>query len=368
MIVTRHIARSVFFLGGLLLAPSAWADDPEIESVEVATEDKSASFSIGLDAQVRYELSAPEGGQVTGQFALRRLRPILGFNAFEVFSAKFVPEFAGPPELKDGIIEWAPHSNFSLEAGQFAPPFNWERDGSSDYHQFTERSVANREFQIADGRDIGVQFDWELEKMLDVEAGIFNGAGSNIEVEPGRGNLVTGRVAYAPFGAYHEVEVVPFVVDKFVLMVGAGGYFAWDNAWRDWAPAGAAIEGVVAPANVWSATADLHIWYWRLGLHTQGFYRGVSSAEEGAFESYDGVGFTGQLSFLAVDELVYFAFRYSHAQADTDIDATVNEFAGALQIFHIGNRSKFTLDGGAIDRGDAAPLDRFARLQYQLLL
>jgi hypothetical protein len=151
-------------------------------------------------------------------------------------------------------------------------------------------------------------------------------------------------------------------------MVGAGGYFAWDNAWRDWAPAGAATEGVVAPANVWSATADLHIWYWRLGLHTQGFYRGVSSAEEGAFESYDGLGFTGQLSFLAVNELAFFAIRYSHAKANLDFDASVNEFAGALQIFHIGNRSKFTLDGGMIDRGEAAPLDRFARLQYQLLL
>ncbi|MEZ4462661.1 MAG: porin [bacterium] len=258
----RMMQKHIGILICLLSAPSvAYADDPEIDTVEVVADDKSASFSVGLDAQFRAELNDSDGSSPRTQFAFRRLRPILGFKAFEDFSAKVVAEFAGPPELEDGIVGWSPSPNFSLEAGQFAPPFNWERDGSSDYHQFTERSVANREFQIANGRDIGLQVDFELDRLLDVEVGIFNGAGSNSEVEPGRGHIIAGRVAYAPLGAYHEVEVVPFVVDRLVLMVALGGFLARNNAWRDWTPPD--MSSANQSADVWSITADAHIWFWR---------------------------------------------------------------------------------------------------------
>lgn len=371
MNVTRLTYAAVSFVFVSMLSIPALADDPEIESVEVATEDESASFSIGLDAQVRYELSGPDDRTPTSQFSLRRFRPILGFKAFEHFEVKVVPEFAGDPELKDGVVGWTPVPSFSVEAGQFAPPFNWERDGSSDYHLFTERSIANGEFQIADGRDIGVQIDWEWEKLLDLEVGIFNGAGSNTEVSPGRGHIATGRVAYAPLGAYHEVEVVPFVVDRTVLMFAAGGYFALDNAWRDWSQGEVGGQDAAeVSGDVWSVTSDVHAWFWRIGIHAQGFYRAVSPCcgEGQAFEDHAGLGFTGQASFLAVDELLLMAFRYSYTNTDLNRTAESHEFAGSAQMFHVGNQSKFTLDAGMIDRAFATSTDRYIRLQYQLLL
>lgn len=50
------------------------------------------------------------------------------------------------------------------------------------------------------------------------------------------------------------------------------------------------------------------------------------------------------------------------------IEAESHELAGSAQIFHVGNQSKFTLDAGMIDRVFVTSIDRYVRLQYQLLL
>ncbi len=242
-----------------MLGPATvFAEDPEVGSVEVATDDGGAVVSVGLDAQVRYTVEEESGEDPAGAFRIRRLRPILGFEGFSQFEVKVVPEFAGEPELKDGVIRWIPVDWFKLEGGQFAPPFNWERDGSSDYHQFTERTVANSEFQIADGRDIGMQVDFEWDKWLDFEAGVFNGAGSNTLPAPGRGPVLAGRLAWAPFGYYHEVEVIPELRPENVFVAAIGGYYAFRNGWRDWAPPGISAEDEL-PADVASITADAHL-------------------------------------------------------------------------------------------------------------
>lgn len=357
---TRQRITTTLLLTGLLFPQFAKADEPILESIEVSSGD--TSVKIGLDAQFRYGYTAPEGGADTSEFSLRRFRPIFGFKAFEVFEAKFVPEFAEGPELKDAVLIWAANDMFSLEAGQFAPPFNWERDGSSDYHMFTERSVANREFQIADGRDIGVQFDFEWDKWLDVEAGIFNGAGSNTKVTPGASHVISGRIAYAPFASYHEVEVVPIVLDQLMLMVAVGGFVAFDNAWRDWSAPGTIVTEPES-ADVWALTSDLHVWAWRFSLHAQGFYRQASPENS---PTYTGMGVTGQLGFLVIHERLLMALRYSHAAADTQRAGT-NEMAASLQVFHIGNQSKFTFDAGMINHVEDTDRTYF-RLQYQLLL
>lgn len=373
MIVTRKKRLLATALASTLLSVTAYADEPVVDSVQVSTADEKASFSLGLDAQVRYGLTDTDDTELTSGFRLRRFRPILGFEAFDQFSVSVVPELAGTPELKDGVIGWSPTAAFSLEAGQFAPPFNWERDGSSDYHQFTERSVANREFQIADGRDIGAQFDWEWDLWLDVEAGVFNGAGSNAPITPGTGHVLTGRVAYAPLGAYQEVEVMPTIVDRLVLVVAAGGYYAFDNTWREWSRPGLLPEPdpeAPTPADVWSVTGDLHAWVWRFSVHAQGFFREVRPCcgDGEAFQRYDGAGFTGQASVLLIDERLLAAFRYSWATPDGEQALQTQEMAGALHVFHLGNQSKFTLDGGLIERPEPAAAERYIRLQYQILL
>lgn len=352
---------------------TAWAEDPPVESVEIATGDGVAAVSLGLDAQLRYALSE-SSSEWTSEFRLRRFRPIIGFKAFDQLQVNIVPELAGGAvELRDGVVKWLPLDGLKVEVGQFAPPFNWERDGSSDFHQFTERSVANNEFQIADGRDIGLQIDFEWDKWLDFEAGVFNGAGSNARMEPERGPLFAGRIAYAPFGSYHEVEVVPEVVDQFVLMVGAGGYWALNNGWRDWAPVGSgSSEPLIAEsaADVWSATGDVHVWWNRISVHGQGYFRDVSACCDSVdFEDYSGLGWTGQVGFLILPERLMFAARYSRSQPDDSVSDATQEVAGALQIFFRQNLSKLTLEGGTIVRDEPLGADmNYGRLQYQLLL
>jgi hypothetical protein len=349
------------------------AEDPAVDSVEISTGDDVAALSLGLDGQVRYGLVREDSNVWTSEFRLRRFRPILGFRAFEQFEVKVVPELAGGPELKDGLIRWIPAPWFKAEAGQFAPPFNWERDGSSDYHQFTERSVANAEFQIADGRDIGAQLDFEWEKWLDVEVGVFNGAGSNARVTPGRGHLLAGRIAYAPLGYYHEVEVIPEVLDEFVFIAGAGGYFAFDNSWRDWSPPETTIpepdlENVAA--HVWSVTGDAHVWWWRFSAHAQVFQREVRACcGSPGFPTYTGRGLTAQTGFLVIPERLLMAYRYSQSEPDVSGPSVTREMAGAIQVFFRGNRSKITLEVGGIERDVLSGDDeRYGRVQFQLLL
>lgn len=372
MNVARTTSLALFVLT-LLVARTAGADDPVIDSASVSTADNSATFSLGLSAQLRYELSGERDGKPVSAFSVERFRPILGFEAFEQIEARLVAEFADGPELRDAFIGWSPTAAFSVEGGQFAPPFHWERDGSSDFHLFTERSIASREFQIADGRDIGVQIDWEYELLLDLEVGVFNGAGSNAEVTPGSGHVVAGRLAWAPLGAYHEVELVPTVVARPVVTVAVGGYGAIDNAWRDWSRATddtAPSGDTPASADVWSLTTDLHLWAWRVGVHTQGFFRRVSPCcgDGPTLARYDGAGFTGQASLLLIEQRLLAAFRYSLSNPDTARTLSTRETAAVLQVFHRGNQSRFSLDVGMIDHPGPAELERYLRLQYQLLL
>jgi hypothetical protein len=360
----------------MFLPALASAEDPIMDSAGIATEDGQASVTVGLDAQARYALEDPSTGAATSEFSLRRLRPIFTFEAFEQISVQIVPEFAGGPELKDGVVAWIPNKWIKLEAGQFAPPFNWERDGSSDYHQFLERSVANDEFQVNDGRDIGVQFDFEWDKFLDVEAGVFNGAGSNERPSPGSGHLFAWRVAFAPFGFYHEVEVLPEIVERPVFMAGVGGFAALNNDWRDWSlPTAASGSGGAddpTSANIWALTADAHVWAWRFSLHGQVFHRTVRpccSDSERELSGYTGAGFTGQAGFLLIDERLMLAVRHSRSAPDSSRSPLEREYVVVLQAFHRGNESKLTLEAGGVERElPGASDDRWLRLQYQLLL
>ncbi len=358
-------SRILVFVWAFLSSDIVFAEDPNIKSVGVSTDDNQFAFELGLDAQFRYALRAIDDDEPVSQFSIRRLRPIFKFRALEQFRVTVIPELAFIPELKDGIIAWSPNPMFKVEAGQFAPPFNWERDGSSDYHQFTERTVANREFQIADGRDIGLQVDFEWYEYLDVEVGVFNGAGSNEVVSDG-GHLVSGRVAWAPTGAYHEVEVVPSIVDSTVFMVAVGGYAAFENTWRDWAPPDSTLPNAVS-ADVFSVTTDVHLWAWRFSVHAQGFYRAVRPDD--GVESFEGAGASGQAGFLIIDERLMVALRYSASAPDLTRERITHEMSGALQLFHIGNRSKLTLDVGFIANEQFTTRDlRYSRLQYQILL
>lgn len=375
MVVRRGTLTSwvVVFAFATIFPALARAEDPVVDSVAVSTEDGDATVSVGLDAQVRFEVIDRSGDEVLSRFRLRRFRPILKFEGFRQFEVKVVPEFAGDPELKDGVVRWIPNDWFKLEAGQFAPPFNWERDGSSDYHQFLERSVANNEFQIADGRDIGVQFDFEWDQLLDVEAGLFNGAGSNTAATPGKGHVAAWRVAFAPFGFYHEVEVLPKVMDRPVLMLGMGGFAAIDNAWRDWARPGTSTNSDAddpTSADVWSITGDAHIWAWRMNLHATVFHRKVRPCcAENSGPAYTGAGFTGQAGFLLIPERLMLAYRHSRSAVDSTRSPDTLEHAVSVQAFHVGNESKFTLEVGSIERDLPGEADEsFARLQYQLLL
>lgn len=91
--------------------------------------------------------------------------------------------------------------------------------------------------------------------------------------------------------------------------------------------------------------------------------------DDPAFATYTGGGFTGQAGFLLIEDRAMLAFRHSRSADDSGLSPTSREWAVVLQIFHLGNRSKFTLEGGAIRRDNPEKPDpNYMRLQYQLLL
>jgi hypothetical protein len=340
-------------------------------NLTIATPDGAFSVKVGADLQLRYELFAEGFQPQTSAIYIRRLRPMLEGRLFGDLTFRVIPEMAREASLRDGWIAYRFAPGLSVRAGQFAPPFNWERDGSSDYHQFVERSAANNAFQWADGRDIGVMLDSEIYSVLHIEAGIFNGEGRNAAGAQTTGHLLSGRIAAALFGTYHEIEAMVRPAEEPTFILGAGAYYAFNNVARPWGR----FEDLEAhDANVLSYTADAQLTWSRFSFQVAGFYRDVEPAAslEEPFEAYEGYGLTTQASFLLIDRRLLLAMRHSLARPNLDDSReAVEELNVALQLFHRGHASKFHIEAGQFSDLDDELVDddatRFVRLQYQLL-
>lgn len=349
-------------LMGVALCVPAVAVGQESPDLSISSEDGDFSITFNGDFQLRYEVNAQELSVENAGFFIRRLRPSIEARAFGNMVMKVVPELAREASLRDGWVAYEFSERVRVQAGQFAPPFSWERDSSSDYHVFVERSLAHGEFQWADGRDIGVMVDADPSDKFHVEAGIFNGEGRNATLSPDVSHVFTARVAGAPIGVYSESEALVEAVAEPTLILGAGAYYANSSRARDWTGEGSDLR-----AELLGLTADAYLAIDRVTLQGSYFFRDTSSPD-GAFDGFAGHGMNAQLAVLAIEQRLLLAARFSQTYFDQSAPvASDDEAVLGAQIYHHGHSSKFHVEVGVHGLVHDVPRQEFLRLQYQFL-
>lgn len=147
-------------------------------------------------------------------FAARRARLVflgnLGERGIEFYiQLGLSPDDMEPDRLvplRDAVILWTRHRDFSVRFGQMKVNFSRERMISSSALQLVDRSIVNAELSL--DRDIGVQifsndmFGWG--ERIAWQLGVYGGDGRN-RARPGAGLLYAARLQFNPFGHFDDL-------------------------------------------------------------------------------------------------------------------------------------------------------------------
>ncbi|MFU8802836.1 MAG: porin [Bradymonadaceae bacterium] len=353
----------------LPLAGPSFAVEPA-EGLTITTADGQHSITFAGRFQLRYVVELQDYAPQHNSFFLRRLQPQVDGAAFGgALTFRIKPDIARGAELQDAWVAYDFFDGLQIQGGQYQVPFNWEREVSSNRHQFIERSVANSQFQAATGRDIGLMVHGVLFDRLRYGVGIFNNQGINAPRSDTTGHLYSGRVSYAIAGSSPRTEVLVSPAEELTLAVGVGAYLTTENTarvWDQW------YESDTIEATAVATTTDLHLQIARLSIHVAGFYWDVVPFEdtEDAMPDYQGYGFAAHAGILLIPERLFIALRYSEARPNIDEIATSRrEALLGLQVFHQGQDSKVHVEAGRIERHDDDDWqdEQIFRMQYQFL-
>lgn len=346
---------------------STWDDN-----LVFTSEDERFSMMIRGRIQPRYELATEGARNEHSSIYLRRVRlEFRGHAHTEDLTYRIMPELNRTATLRDAWLNHRFSDAFALRAGQYHVPFAWERDSSSNFHQFVERSTANNQFQPPTGRDIGVMAHGTLFEDLRYLVGAFNGQGLNEKLSDTLGHLLSGRLTYTLLGEHSRIEALVEPADELNFTVGTGAYYAFDNTVQHWN--GEWIDVDIERADVFAATGDMQLQIARLSAIASGFFWDVrpSTADgEADTDGYQGWGATGQVGVLAVPERLFSALRFSHAEPNLDVDiGRQRELMAGVHLYMYGNAAKLQLEAGGVERhdGDQWRDSLLVQAQYQLL-
>lgn len=321
-----------------------------------------------LQPRYEFEANGDPFAPVHSSMYLRRARfDFQGHVMTEDLTYRLMPEMGRTTTLRDGWFDYRFDDALRVRVGQFQIPFGWERDSSSNRHQFMERSAANNEFQWPSGRDIGAQLHGTFGERFRYGIGGFSGQGRNAARSNSAGNQFSGRLTATVVGDYPGSEVLTEPVDGINVAVGTGGYYAFANDVRDWEYRYG--EPPQVRADVLSATADAHLQWQRLSMHLSGYAQQVGS-RTGAFATYWGLGATGQLGVLVVPERLFGALRLSDAAPWGYDDRRRQQKATVgMQLFQRRHAAKLQVEAGhrRVDDGGEVTASHLLQVQYQLL-
>ena len=97
--------------------------------------------------------------------------------------------------LVDAYVRWQ-HQQLGIQVGQFKTPFTWEYVTSLADLETADRSTAVD--SLAPKRDIGVMGDYRIQDVARFYAGVFNGEGTNVNVNKDSTLLGVGRLEVRP--------------------------------------------------------------------------------------------------------------------------------------------------------------------------
>ena len=243
------------------------------------------------------------GDDEQSTFLSKRARLSVTGDLNEYTKLKLVGEFAGSPELHDGVLTLSPNEYWSIQFGQYKPPFGTEFLTSSTALPFVCTSMGK---SLGTDGDIGtsVTYRHEVDKDLKVEfcAGVFNGAGPNQSDANSHKNFV-GRMK---IGIARYFTVAPNFItgktneaDNPDNLNTYGGSVTW--SWKD-----EIIEG-------------------------EYIYSKVGEIEKAGWYIWGGHSFNTQWRFLPVVQVLA---RYEQYDADLDIAANmVNRVTVGTNLF-----------------------------------
>lgn len=349
------------------------------EGLQISSADDTMALAVRGYIQLYYDWRREGPEPDHSSFSLRRLRPDIQGHIFtEDLTFRLMPEFATVPALQDGWVSYRFGDGLNIRGGQFNIPFNWERHVSSLNHQFSERSVANNEFQWLGGRDIGLMAHGDPTDWFRYGVGIFGGQGANVRRSDTTGHLFTGRAIFTPVGEYPDAEVPVEPADQVNLSFAAGAFYTDQNSARDWAvwhPA------ATSTADVLTTTADAHLQWSILSVHLAGFYRDVTpgatrfDAQQSQpdntdpIEAFTGVGATAHAAAVVWPQRLAVVTRFSESRPNLEVDnGRQRQILGGIHLFHRGLDSRFQLEGGMESTHDTNWTDSYVvHVDYQLV-
>jgi hypothetical protein len=195
----------------------------------LATEDGAYSLRLKGYLQLRQLLRLAESSAddvKESSFLLRRARMVWDGTAYSPrLGYKLMVDLAqGNVRLLDYYLEGRVHERVSIRGGQYKVPLSRNFMNSADQLSFVERSVATEELRY--DRDIGVLVTVKAHQRIELQVGVFNGAGPNVRGNDNIDPLLMARAQGAVLGQpWKPEEGDPDNTQSPALMVGAAGAF-----------------------------------------------------------------------------------------------------------------------------------------------
>jgi phosphate-selective porin OprO/OprP len=141
-----------------------------------------------------------DAGNVTNQFLMRRIRPILSGTVAKYFDFYLNPDFGnGTVVIQDAYLDVHFSNKLRFRPGKIKSPFGLERLQSGASLLFVERALPNN---LVPNRDVGLQVHGELaEGIVGYQAAVLNGVtdGGNIDLDTNDSKDLVGRLFLQPF-------------------------------------------------------------------------------------------------------------------------------------------------------------------------
>ncbi len=288
------------------------------KGLNVSTSDGTTKirFNSLLKFRYFYLLNDRAGTTDTSTFQIPAARMSFAGNAFkEEYKYGVQLEFAGgDTRLLDFFTEYDYKPSFKLRVGQFKVPYSRQRLASIGNLLFTDRSIADEEFNL--NRDIGLMFHGVLaHETFEYFLSAFNGNGLNQTEDNNKWPLGIARISYMPFG------YVPYderLVDDpdFKLAIGAaGGYSEIMEFFNS--------DTTIDPVKTIFASSDIVLKTNRLMFQGEFYYRRKDPdvAINQALPTVNAMGYYAQFGyFILPEKMIEVGARYS--QVFTDIDST----------------------------------------------
>ena len=299
-------------------------------------------LQIGGWIQPRYEYRSD--AEDTSSFTIRRAR--LDFRGHIItpeLTYRVMSEHARTSNLRDAWINYAINPSLQIRVGQFTVPFQWHRDVGPRRQHFAERGVPSETFGFRAGRDVGLMAHGViLDRTVAYSAGVFDGAGRNVDRSNSDGNMASARISRALLGALPREESDYAYSKNVQLSIGGGVQGAWRNELRDWALGRSEDDN--NRADWATGTIDARLAYRGVSLVADGYWRNVAPDDQDV-GSYDGWATMLSAGAFVIPQQLELVGRWSRLRLDRDDrDTALEEWGLGLNLYHQGHDWKTRLN------------------------